>query len=104
MPQYPIETLKVDGFGPFANLSITTSPSLNIVVGENATGKSLLLKLLYATSRTPEPRSDADQDCSRVIGCLKAERGVPAGTTGTTGKSGTRQRKSIDFRRLRWTR
>lgn len=49
---YPIARLKVDGFGPLDNVDIELSPTLNIVTGGNATGKSQLLKLLYASTRT----------------------------------------------------
>lgn len=52
MARYPIKQLHVDGFGPFADVDMQLSPTLNIVTGENATGKTQLLKLLYAASRT----------------------------------------------------
>ena len=52
MARYPITRLKADGFGPLDMVDIEFSPGLNIVTGDNATGKSQLLKLLYAGSRT----------------------------------------------------
>lgn len=52
MARYPIARVKVDGFGPLDAVDIELSPSLNIITGENATGKSQLLKLLYASTRT----------------------------------------------------
>lgn len=48
MPKHPISDLSVQGFGPFADLELTFAPGLNIVVGDNGTGKSQLLKLLYS--------------------------------------------------------
>lgn len=52
MAHYPISRLQADGFGPLTDVDIPLSPTLNIITGENATGKSQLLKLLYAVSRS----------------------------------------------------
>ncbi|MDE3724657.1 AAA family ATPase [Nocardiopsis sp. N85] len=52
MARYPITRLEADGFGPLDEVDIRLSPTLNIVTGENATGKSQLLKLLYAGTRS----------------------------------------------------
>lgn len=51
MARHPITRLEADGFGPLNKVDIQLSPTLNIVTGENATGKSQLLKLLYAGTR-----------------------------------------------------
>jgi ABC-type ATPase involved in cell division len=51
MAIYPITGLKADGFGPLDAVEIPLSPTLNIVTGDNATGKSQVLKLLYACTR-----------------------------------------------------
>jgi len=52
MAQYPIIRLVADGFGPFDSVDLALSPTLNVITGENATGKSQLLKLLYVCTRT----------------------------------------------------
>lgn len=52
MATYPITRLEADGFGPLDRVDIRLSPTLNIITGDNATGKSQLLKLLYAATRT----------------------------------------------------
>lgn len=52
MAHFPITRLEVSGFGPLDKVDINFSPTLNIITGENATGKSQLLKLLYASTRT----------------------------------------------------
>ncbi|WP_306368071.1 ATP/GTP-binding protein [Nocardiopsis sp. CC223A] len=57
MARYPITRLEADGFGPLDEVDIRLSPTLNIVTGENATGKSQLLKLLYAGTRSLAGRS-----------------------------------------------
>lgn len=52
MAQYPITRLAADGFGPLDSVDVSLSSTLNIITGENATGKSQLLKLLYVCART----------------------------------------------------
>ncbi|MFD6098927.1 ATP/GTP-binding protein [Nocardiopsis flavescens] len=52
MARHPITRLEADGFGPLDRVDIRLSPTLNIVTGDNATGKSQLLKLMYAGTRT----------------------------------------------------
>lgn len=46
--------LTLQNFGPFRDLSWDLAPGINIVIGENGTGKTLLLKLLYALVRARE--------------------------------------------------
>lgn len=46
-----ISQLELEGFGPFASAHFDFSPNLNIIVGENSTGKSQLLKVLYSVTR-----------------------------------------------------
>ncbi|XKK41605.1 ATP-binding protein [Nocardiopsis sp. ARC36] len=52
MAHYPLSRLEVDGFGPLDEVDIQLSPRLNVITGDNATGKSQLLKLLYASTRS----------------------------------------------------
>ncbi|MFV2195214.1 hypothetical protein [Nocardiopsis sp. LOL_012] len=54
--RYPITRLEADGFGPLDKVDIRLSRTLNVVTGENATGKSQLLKLLYASTRSLSDR------------------------------------------------
>ncbi|WP_136191957.1 AAA family ATPase [Actinomyces procaprae] len=56
MVDQPITRLGVTNFGPFASADLTFSPQINVFVGTNNTGKSMLLKLL---SRTRDPLSGA---------------------------------------------
>ena len=48
MAAHPIARLTVSSFGPLDRVDIEMSPALNIVTGDNGTGKTQLLKLLYA--------------------------------------------------------
>lgn len=48
MTDYPLDWLNTSGFGALDRVDISLSPQLNVVVGDNGTGKTQLLKLLYA--------------------------------------------------------
>ncbi|WP_313025513.1 AAA family ATPase [Mobilicoccus sp.] len=52
MATHPIARLTASSFGPLDRVDIEVSPALNIVTGDNGTGKTQLLKLLYACTRT----------------------------------------------------
>ncbi len=54
----PIQSLSLTNFTVFQKIDLNFSPGLNVIIGENATGKSHLLKLLYALVKT----GDVDQD------------------------------------------
>lgn len=54
MPTHPIEHLSASSFGPFGGLDLRFSPQLNVVTGDNGTGKTQLLKLLYTATKTME--------------------------------------------------
>ena len=51
MAQYALMHLTAHSFGPFEEVDLDLAGGLNLIVGDNATGKSQLLKL----SCTPEP-------------------------------------------------
>lgn len=61
MPQYPLKRLAAVSFGPFGDIDVTLSPGLNVIVGDNGTGKTQLLKLAYtcASSLTGTPTHEA---------------------------------------------
>ena len=46
-----LKTLKISHFTVFGNVELTFSPGLNVIVGENGTGKTHVLKLGYLFSR-----------------------------------------------------
>lgn len=48
MANFPLENLKISSFGPLIQADIDVSPQLNVVVGDNGSGKSQLLKLIYS--------------------------------------------------------
>ena len=53
-----ITNLQLKNFTAFTELAIDFSPGINIVIGENGTGKTQLLKAILALSG-PEPIHEA---------------------------------------------
>ena len=51
-----ITQLKLKSFAAFTELDIDFSPGINIIIGENGTGKTQLLKAILALSG-PEARA-----------------------------------------------
>ncbi|KQB86837.1 DNA replication and repair protein RecF [Corynebacterium lowii] len=51
MAKHPISRLRLAAFGPFEEIDVTWSPGLNVIVGDNATGKSQLLKAMYSSTK-----------------------------------------------------
>lgn len=51
MPKAPIQRLSLRRFTAFDALDAEFSPGINILIGANATGKTHLLKVLYAASK-----------------------------------------------------
>lgn len=51
---YKIKTFMVNNFGKVANLSNVQCSDINVLVGENSTGKTFLLKALYSAVRAQE--------------------------------------------------
>lgn len=49
-----LKSCTMKNFAGFEDVGLSFAPGLNLVVGENGTGKSLLLKLVYALTKTSE--------------------------------------------------
>jgi energy-coupling factor transporter ATP-binding protein EcfA2 len=69
-----IEKLELTNFTKFANLTgeraLTLSPKINIIIGENGTGKTHLLKTCYAVAsamRTRDARAGQTDDVANAI-------------------------------------
>lgn len=52
MAHYPIASVKATSFGPFRDIDVDLAPGVNVIIGDNATGKSQLLKLLYSCTKS----------------------------------------------------
>src|SRR5699024_10339952 len=48
MAVHPIAHLHAHSFGPMTQVDVALSPGLNVITGDNGTGKSQILKLLYS--------------------------------------------------------
>ena len=68
-----ISKLHLKNFIAFTDLSIDFSPGINIIIGENGTGKTQLLRAILAMSGQPRPHSGTNRgrfDCSAGQGRL----------------------------------
>ena len=50
MSDHPLQRVTLSGFGAFAEVDLVLAPRLNVIVGENSTGKSHLLAVAYAAT------------------------------------------------------
>lgn len=79
MAQYPIARVRAKSFGPFQDVDISLKPGLNVIIGDNATGKSQLLKLLYScTKAIKDADSLTKKDlsvgiASKLVGTLRPD-------------------------------
>lgn len=64
-----IKWFKIEGLGPIHSLDWTPSAKINVVIGQNDTGKTLLFKLLYASSVSLEQygRGDSQQTIRQLL-------------------------------------
>ena len=49
-----IQEFILENCGPIEKVQWRTSPHINLIIGKNGTGKSILMKMLYATLRSTE--------------------------------------------------
>ena len=85
----PIASLEVDNFRNLRQIALQCSPSLNLIVGENASGKTSLLEALYylgrgRSFRTRQVREliHTGQDAFRIVAILSEGEGgrrIPVG-------------------------
>jgi energy-coupling factor transporter ATP-binding protein EcfA2 len=81
--------IKLENFTAFAALNVDFSPGVNIIVGENGTGKTHLLKILYAACAIT-----VGEDVDKGFG-LKL-RNVFNPFQGRIGRLASRQSKSVN--------
>lgn len=62
-----ITTLKLENFTVFEELSIDFSPGINVIIGENGTGKTQLLKAAYAIAATSAQNKEGDIEIEKVF-------------------------------------
>ncbi|NOT02207.1 MAG: ATP-binding protein [Phycisphaerales bacterium] len=67
-----VKDISLSRFTVFEDVKVLFSPGLNVFIGKNATGKSHLMKLLYAILRTHEmAHKDGIDDKERIAARLK---------------------------------
>jgi energy-coupling factor transporter ATP-binding protein EcfA2 len=77
-----ITSLRVNNFTAFSKAEIDLSPGLNVLIGKNSTGKSHLLKLMYAVcAAKPTPSSLYEANLSdlltrKLFGLFKPEKKI----------------------------
>ncbi len=66
----PIQEFILENCGPLEKIHWCVSPNINLIIGENGTGKSLLLKILYAALRSTEAyqRGDDKRSFTQILG------------------------------------
>jgi AAA15 family ATPase/GTPase len=64
-----LNKIKLNNFGPLANLDWPKLGSINLVIGGNGTGKTFLLKALYSAMRTLEEykRGDDQRTAAEIL-------------------------------------
>lgn len=82
-----ITQLQLNNFTAFTELAIDFSPGINIIIGENGTGKTQLLKAVLAMSGTEAQGEQADEKLARKL-CRLYE--PLSGKVGELRRAGTR--------------
>lgn len=79
MATHPISKLQVRSFGPMTEVDVDLSPGLNVITGDNGTGKSQFLKLLYCAVSTvagdssPTKTAVATSMASKLLGVFRPD-------------------------------
>jgi predicted ATPase len=55
-----IAGIEIESFTTFGKLEVPLSPRVNVIIGSNGTGKTHLLKAIYALALTGQPASDGE--------------------------------------------
>ncbi len=102
-----INHVRLENFTAFANLDQALSPGVNVIIGANGTGKTHLLKVLYASTAIT---SGEDQDKgfarkllgvfnpyqARMTRLIRRQQGLPAAEITVTRDDGARLKAVID--------
>lgn len=94
-----INHIKLENFTAFAGLDQTLSPGVNVIIGANGTGKTHLLKILYAAAAitTGEDREKGfarkllgvfNPYQGRMTRLIRRQQGLPAAEIAVTGENG----------------
>ena len=69
MPQHWIDKCELVNYGKIGTISLDSFSNINLIIGENGTGKTFLLKALYSAVRTMEEhkRGDANRAINDIL-------------------------------------
>lgn len=68
--------INISNFTKFKNISIDFSKGINVFIGENGTGKTHLLKIMYSFLKTSEKHSNFGQDLLNKLDNVFVAKGV----------------------------
>lgn len=99
-----IEKLMVKNFTAFTELALDFCPGVNIFIGANATGKTHLLKLLYAALSSQHKKSDAEALGRKLQGVFLPREGNLGRLVHRVKGGGTCEVKIVRHgRELKWS-
>ncbi len=91
-----LKSLHLENFTVFPDVDLTFGKNLNIIVGENGSGKTHILKAAYAAIAVSAARAkdrgdrDSQQGSASIRAGAEAARRVPAGRSRSAGPAGAR--------------
>lgn len=102
-----INHVKLENFTAFAKLELALSPGVNVIIGANGTGKTHLLKVLYAATAitTGEDREKGfarkllgvfNPYQARMTRLIRRQQGLPAAEIAVTRDDGAKLKAVID--------
>lgn len=62
-----LRSLNIENFSAFKNLDMDFNKGINVFIGENGTGKTHLMKLMYAACQAAEPKTSFSQ---KLVNCI----------------------------------
>lgn len=93
-----IETVHLENFSLFSDFTLEVSPSINVIIGENGTGKTHILKAIYATCNFAQKEDSEDYFPYFTLENRKSllkDRLRPSAIVSVMGEYGTEHKKTI---------
>lgn len=87
-----LKKLKVGNYSVFSDATVNWAPGINVIVGENGTGKSLLMKLAYSVAWVSHEQSRSTRQTKEELQKKLAEKLVSTCRPDYLGRLVSRQR------------
>lgn len=105
-----LSKIRLTNFTAFAELDETFSPGVNVIIGANGTGKTHLLKVLYAATAATLGEDRERGFAAKLLGVfspyqgrmtrlIRRQQGLPAAEVAVTRDDGARLKAVIDNRK-----